>query len=74
MLDSEVKIGMTVKVPDYTKHLEPTTSVVKVKRLLPWTTRTGEKIYETEQEVTDRFHRLYKCISQATAKDMEIAE
>lgn len=74
MLDSEVKIGMVVRVPDYTKHLEPTTSVVKVKRLLPWTTRAGEKIYETEQEVIDRFHRPYKCISQATAKDMEIAE
>jgi hypothetical protein len=74
MPDSEVKIGMIVKVPDYTKHLEPTTSIVKVKRLLPWTTSAGEKIYETEQEVMDRFHRPYNCISQATAKDMEIAE
>ena len=74
MLDSEVKIGMTVKVPDYTKYLEPTTSVVKVRRLLPWTTKAGEKIYETEQEVIDRFHRAYVCISQAIAKDMEIVE
>lgn len=74
MLDSEVKIGMIVRVPDYTKHLEPTTSVVKVKRLLPWTTRAGEKIYETEQEVTDRFHRVYICTSQATAKDMEVVK
>ena len=71
MQDSEVKIGMKVRIPDHTKKLEPTTSIVTVKRILSWKTREGEIIYETEQDVTDRFKRSYKCISQVTAAKME---
>ena len=74
MKDSEVKIGMMVRVPDHTKDLEPTTSIVRVKRILSWKTREGETIYETEQDVMDRFHRPYKCISQSTADKMEYVE
>ena len=74
MKDSEVKIGMMVRVPDHTRDLEPTTSMVRVKRILSHKTREGEIIYETEQDVTDRFKRPYKCISQSVAKDMELIE
>lgn len=72
MKDNEVKIGMKVRIPDHTKNLEDTTSVVTGKRILSWKTREGETIYEVEQDVTDRFRRPYKCISQALAKNMEI--
>ena len=74
MKDSEVKIGMKVRIPDHTKNLEPTTSIVTVKRILSWKTREGETIYETEQDVMDRFRRSYKCISQSTADEMEYVE
>lgn len=70
MLESEVRVGMLVRVPDHTKELEPTTSIVRIKRILSHKTRSGEIIYETEQDVTDRFKRPYKCISQITAKDI----
>ena len=74
MLESEVKVGMLVRVPDHTKYLEPTTSIVRVKRILSHKTIDGKVIYETEQEVTDRFKRPYKCISQCTADKMEYVE
>ena len=74
MLDSEVKIGMRVRVPDHTKQFEPTTSIVTVKRILPWKTLKNEIIYEVEGDVTDRFHRPYKCVSQFTAENMEAVE
>ena len=70
MLESEVKIGMMVKVPDHTKNLDLTTNIVRIKRILSHKTRDDEIIYETEQDVTDRFKRPYKCISQITAKDI----
>lgn len=70
MLENEVKVGMLVRVPDHTKTLEPTTSIVRIKRVLSHKTRDDEIIYETEQDVTDRFKRPYKCISQITAKDI----
>ena len=74
MLENEVKVGMLVRVPDHTKNLEPTTSIVRVKRILSHKTYDGKVIYETEQEVTDRFKRPYKCISQSTADKMEYVE
>lgn len=74
MLESEVKVGMTVRVPDHTKKLEPTTSIVTVKRILSWKTRDGKTIYEVEGDATDRFKRPYKWISQSVAEDMEIVE
>lgn len=70
MLENEIKVGMMVRVSDHTKNLEPTTSIVRIKRILSHKTRDDEIIYETEQEVTDRFKRPYKCISQITAKDI----
>lgn len=70
MLENKVKVGMMVRVPDYTKNLEPTTSIVRIKRVLSHKTRDDEIIYETEQDVTDRFKRPYKCISQIIAKDI----
>ena len=74
MQESEVKVGMLVRVLDHTKDLAPTTSIVKVKRILSHKTYDGKIIYETEQDVTDRFKRPYKCISQATADKMEFVE
>ena len=74
MLDNEVKVGMMVRVPDHTKNLEPTTSIVRVKRILSHKTYKGEIIYEIEQEVTDRFKRPYTCISQCIAAEMEAVE
>ena len=74
MKESEVKVGMLVRVPDHTRDLEPTTSIVRVKRILSHKTRDGKIIYETEQEVTDRFKRPYKCISQSTADELEYVE
>ena len=70
MLENEVIVGMMVRVPDHSKNLEPTTSIVRIKRILSHKTRDGEIIYETEQDVTDRFKRPSKCISQITAKDI----
>ena len=32
MLENEVKVGMMVRVPDHTKNLEPTTSIVRIKK------------------------------------------
>ena len=63
MLENEVKVGMMVRVPDHNKHS-------KNKKILSHKTRDDEIIYETEQEVTGRFKRPYKCISQITAKDI----
>ena len=74
MKESEVKIGMLVRTPDHTRGLEPTTSIVRVKRILSHKTRDDKIIYETEQDVTDRFKRPYKCISQSTADKMEYVE
>ena len=74
MKESEVKIGMLVRVPDHTRDLEPTTSIVMVKRILSHKTSDDKIIYETEQYVTDRFKRPYKCISQSTADKMEYVE
>ena len=74
MKDSEVKIGMKVRIPDHTKKLEPTTSIVTVKRVLSWKTRDGKTIYEVEGDATDRFKRPYKWISQALAEQMEYIE
>ena len=73
MLESEVKVGMIVRVPDHTKKLEPTTSIVRVKRVLR-KDRYGKQIYEVEGDATDRFRRPYKWISQSLAEDMEIVE
>ncbi len=71
MKDSEVKIGMTVRIPDELKNGQPTTSIVTVKRVY-MKDYEGRIVYEVEGKATDRFRREYRWVTQRHAEDMEL--